>query len=161
MIRALIIDRDSVINHASKDPSSPLYYITDWADFCFKPNVHEAFGLLEVLQRRTGLKVYLATKQRCVSKGIVSRSKIDAINDTMQDHLGFHFDGVYVEESAPDKRALFAAIAADSGIEPHDMHLIDDSPSEAEVFKSIGGRTWATGEYANLYAEVCSLFAIS
>ncbi len=167
MIKSLVIDRDGVINHHSPDPASPFYYITCVRDLVIKPQVRIAFQLLYTLQKARGLKVYLATKQRCVSKGLVTRARVDEINECLQDTLGFRFDGVYVEESAPDKRALYAAVLRDSGARPEEAVLIDDSMNEIAAWKAAG--CWAyylcgdhdTPRQYDLYRAVCSAFAIS
>lgn len=162
MIKCLVIDRDGVINHASKDPASPFYYILKPEHLVLKPNVREAFALLNALRQETGLKVCLATKQRCISKGLTTRWSVDWLNDYLQtDLLSFRFDGIYVEESAPDKRALFAAIIGHSGARPEEMMFIDDSSVEIDAFHSVGGCRWSVAEYSDLYVNVCSLFSIS
>lgn len=159
MIKCLIIDRDSVINHASKDPESPFYYIFKPEHLVLKPNVREAFALLNALRQETGLKVYLATKQRCVSKRLITRRQVDWLNEHLQTHLiPFVFDGVYVEESAPDKRALFATILSDSGLQPSECLVIDDSGTECDVAATMG---FAVGSTDDLYMAVCHTFAIS
>ncbi len=162
MIKCLIIDRDGVCNHHSSDPASPFYYILRWEHLVLKPNVREAFELLSILKGQTGLKVYLATKQRCISKGLISRPQVDDINHCLQDMVSFRFDGVYVEESASDKRALYAAILKDSGVRPDEAYLIDDSMDEHNA-------AWGLGilpvpmltHVGGLYDHVCRLFAIS
>ncbi len=162
MIKALCIDRDGVIVHHSSDPASPFYYITTIRDLVLKPNVREAFELLNTLRKARGLKVYMATKQRCISKGIMARVEVDQINDRLQTNLGFRFDGVYVEESAPDKRALYAAVLKDSGTAPDEIMHIDDSPDESRAWQASGGLLGQLiGTEWDLYDAVCHAFSIS
>jgi histidinol phosphatase-like enzyme len=162
MIRALIIDRDGVCVHHSNDLSSPFYYILHPDDLILKPKVREAFALLAAIRRHSGLKVYLATKQRCISKGLISRMAVDDINKTLEQLIGFSFDGIYVEESASNKWALFTAILRDSSVRPSETHLIDDSYEEALAYQgAVGGRSWDTGLTINLYNTVRHLFSIS
>ncbi len=162
MIKCLIIDRDGVCVHHSSDPASPFYYILRPEDLVLKPNVREAFSLLSVLRRSTGLKVYLATKQRCIGKGLVTRPQVNHINERLEGLIGFRFDAIYVEESAPDKRALYAAILKDSGARPDETYLIDDSYEELNAAWTLGILPQPTLAHAgSLYDHVCRLFSIS
>lgn len=160
MIKLLIIDRDGVITHGSSDPASPFYYILDRSELVLKPNVREAFSLLSALRRNVDLKVVMATRQRCISKGLISRVDVDEINWYLASRLGFTFDAIYVEEAAETKRDLFAAIQREYKLNPLDMAVIDDSDDERNAaWEATGGChiVWR----GDLYSSVCHAFAIS
>jgi histidinol phosphatase-like enzyme len=166
MIKCLIIDRDGVCVHHSDDPSSPFYYILRPDYLVLKPNLVEEFTLLSAIRRHSGLKVYLATRQRCISKGLISRGEVDDINRVLEQMVGFSFDGIYVEESASDKRALFARILADSGVPASEVLVLDDSASECSAARDIFadspyGGLLAVRQTTDLYDAVTKAFNIS
>jgi len=158
MIRALILDRDGLIVHHSKDPASPFYYIGDAQDLILKPNVKTAFALIASLAQHHDLKVVLATKQRCISKGLITRKHLDIMHDQLQIQLDYWFDAIYVEESASDKGNLFAAIIQDLAIPAPDILVLDDSATECEVARTLGLMAIQTED---LYAAICRQFDIT
>ena len=157
MIKALILDRDGLINHGSKDLSSPFYYICDYDDLVLKPNIYTAFYLLEVLRKKNKLKVILATRQKCISKGLVGRLGVDNINDRLQNEINFVFDGIYVEEKEDSKENIFNKIAKDLDIAPKNLLVIDDSGVETDAAYRLGFQS----EYSSdLYHSICKIFQI-
>ena len=73
-----IIDRDNTLCYASRDPSSPIYYILSPDALVLKPGVLEAVKLLQMYS----IPMVLATKQKCVSKGLLTRDELFNINET-------------------------------------------------------------------------------
>lgn len=152
MIRALIIDRDGVINHASSDANSPLYYILKPKDIVIKPSVREAFEILGILRRNLGLKVYLATKQKCISKGFISRDEVNDINHFIEQLIGFSFNGIYVEESEDNKKNLFEQILKDSGCSSSEIIVIDNSETECSIARDV----FRDSKFGGLLSSKCS-----
>lgn len=153
----VLLDRDGVINYASHDESSPLYYITRVDDLIIKPGVREAVALL----RAHNIPLALATKQRCVSKGLVSREQVDIINQRVNRLLNANFVRIYVEEVAEDKRALYKEALADRGFHGGwngGMVLFDDSPREIKVAQDLG---IAAYDGSDLLASVKQVLHIS
>lgn len=157
MIKALILDRDGLITHNSSASDSPFYYIGDAQDLILKPNVKTAFALIASLAQHHDFKVILATKQRAVGKGIITRKHLDIMHDQLQVQIDYWFDAIYVEENEPDKGNLFAAILSDFGFKGLDTLLIDDSGLECHVASTLNMRAVWT---ADLYTAICREFQI-
>ena len=90
-IPVIFLDRDGVINK----PAQPHEYITRWEDFEILPGVCEALRLL----REAGYRIFIVTNQRCISRGIATRSQIDALHERMQEEFsrnGCYVDGIYI-----------------------------------------------------------------
>ena len=68
-IPVIFLDRDGVINKTAK----PHEYITTWPDFVILPGVYEALRLFH----GNGYKIFIATNQRCIARGLASREEID------------------------------------------------------------------------------------
>jgi len=152
--KLLILDRDGVITHSTNNPDSPFYYLTDYRDFILKPNVPIAFRLLETLRRESGMKVVLATKQRCISKGIVARSRVNLFHELLEQDLAFEFNAIYVEETKELKTGLFRQALLDFGVVASEVLLIDDSDSQCHAARSLGiPSVWTK----DLYAEVAKM----
>lgn len=129
-----ILDRDGTLNFASKDPSSPLYYILSPDHLILKPGVLEAVRLLNF----HNIPMVLATKQRCVSKGLLTRDQLFQINERLEFMLGVEFKGVYVEEVEETKAGLYQGILEQSGLNPDDIVVFDDSEIELNVAFRMG-----------------------
>lgn len=129
-----LLDRDSTLCFASKDPSSPLYYITRPDHLILKPGVREAIQLIRALN----IPMILVTKQRCVGKGLVTESQVKAIHDHLESLLGVEFEGICVEGSAPDKGALYHAILNNYPVCSEEVVLFDDSIDEREIATRMG-----------------------
>lgn len=129
-----IIDRDNTLNFASSNPESPLYYVLTPDALVLKPNVREAVQLL----RAHGVQLVLATKQRCVSKGLLTRDQLFKINEYLETQLGVQFHSVYVEEVEDNKAGLYREILAATNTSPADTVLFDDSFTERAIAESMG-----------------------
>lgn len=156
--KLLLIDRDSVINHASCDPNSPLYYILSYDHMIIKPNVREACALLKILRKSFKFNIAMVTKQRCISKGIIPRDGVDSMNFTLQTDLHFCFDKMYVEEEAESKIGIIKQAMQDFQVSPEDTLLIDDSSGQCIDAAKLGCQT---RESDDLYASVCRVFKIT
>ena len=133
-----IIDRDGVLNFASHDPSSPLYYVLSPDHLILKPGVREAVQLL----RAHGVPMILATKQRCISKGLITQSQVRSIHDHLESLLGIEFEGICVEESADNKSAIYHAILSNYPVKPGEVVLFDDSQPEIDIASRMGLRVY-------------------
>ncbi len=90
-IPVIFLDRDGVINK----PAKPHEYITAWPDFVILPGVYEALRLL----RDNGCKIFIATNQRCISRGIASREEIDELHRIMTEDFArndCYVDGIFI-----------------------------------------------------------------
>lgn len=129
-----IIDRDSTLNYASSNPDSPLYYIKSHSQLILKPGAKEAVQLLNAC----GIPLILATKQRCVGKGFVSRDEVFKINECLERMLGIQFHSVYVEEIEDNKAGLYREILDKTGVKSSEAILFDDSGHERLVAGKMG-----------------------
>lgn len=154
--KLIILDRDNTLNYSSSDPDSPLYYITRVEDLVIKNGVAEAVRLIQA----HGIPIVLATKQRCIGKKIVGYEQVAIINTRLQRVLNLHLDGLYVEESAEDKSALYQQIIAKykGSIRPEHMVLFDDSRREINVAQSLGIQAY---DGSDLLSAVKTLLHIS
>jgi len=153
-----IIDRDSTLCFASNDPSSPIYYILSPDALILKPGVREAVQLL----RAHSIPMILATKQRCISKGLVTQEQVRAIHDHLESLLGIEFDGICVEESAEDKGAIYHAILSNYPVKPEEVALFDDSQPEIDIASRMGLRVYrvTSEDNHNLLSRVRHLLEI-
>lgn len=129
-----IIDRDGTINYASRDPSSPIYYILSPDALVLKPGVLEAVKLLQI----HSIPIVLATKQRCVSKGLLTRDELFNINERLEQMLNVQFQAVYAEEVEDTKAGLYREILARFEVSPTDTVLFDDSATERGEASKLG-----------------------
>lgn len=79
MNRAVFLDRDGVIN--KKPPEGQ--YVTRWEEVQFLPGVSEAIALLT----GAGYRVFVVSNQRCVAKGLLTQSELEAIHQRMCQQL--------------------------------------------------------------------------
>lgn len=149
-----LIDRDGVLNVSSSNPESPLYYVTELDHIIIKPGAREALAII----RAHRVLTYLVTKQRCISKGLASRERVDLINNRVQRLLGHDFDGVYVEPEAETKRALYEQILKETFVRhvgAASAHLFDDSEAERTEATRLG---FTVHDGTDLYGAVCRVF---
>lgn len=149
-----IFDRDSTICVSSKDESSPFYYILDHEHLIVKPNVKEAFKIIKTLQ----IPSVLATKQRCVSKGLIGRERLATMNCRLERLCEFEFNQIYIEEMEETKLNLYRKILLDnSRIDPQNIWLFDDSEDERTIAARLGISVF---DGANLYDAVIKAFKL-
>lgn len=140
----IILDRDGLLNVNSKDINSPYYYILRKEDLFLKPKVKEA---MEFFRDK---RVVLATRQKCISKGLVSEEQVKEINDYLCELLGFTFEKIYVQIEGDDKTETFQKIIDEYGT---DLLLIDDSEKECMAARNLGITAICTED---LYTELRS-----
>lgn len=145
MNKAAFLDRDGVINQKAPTEDE---YITRWEQMHIIPGVGEAIALLN----RAGFRVIVVSNQRCVAKGLVTASDLDAMHQRMCRELsevGAHIDGVYYcphEEQPPcscrkpEPGMLFSA-ADEHQVDLQSSWMIGDSEKDVEAGRSAGCRT--------------------
>lgn len=133
--RLLVFDRDSTLTLGSGDEQSPFYYILDLNHLIIKPGAREVATIVKAL----GVPAYLATKQRCVSKGLITMEGVDLINARLERLLDLSFDEIYVEPSADNKLDIYRQILRrHPDIAPQDIWLFDDSEAERTIAARLG-----------------------
>jgi D-glycero-D-manno-heptose 1,7-bisphosphate phosphatase len=145
MNKAAFLDRDGVINRKAPTEDE---YITCWEEMQIIPGVVEAIALLN----QAGFRVIVVSNQRCVAKGLLTTSELDAMHQRMCRELGAagaKIDGVYYcphEEQPPcscrkpEPGMLFAA-ADEHQVDLPSSWMIGDSEKDVEAGRSAGCRT--------------------
>lgn len=145
MNRAAFLDRDGVINQKAPEGQ----YVTRWEDMKFLPGVPEAIAQLN----RAGLQVILISNQRCVAKGLISVSELEALHQRMQHWLaerGAVIDAIYYcphEKTQPpcDCRkpapGMLLQAAREHQIDLPNSWMIGDSASDMEAGLRAGCKT--------------------
>lgn len=149
----IVLDRDAVLIASSSDESSPLYYVTQLEHVILKPNVKDAVALINA----HGIPIVLATKQRCLSKGLVSAERVNLIHTRLQRMLDHNFDRVLVEPEHENKLRLFQDILARQGGNPARIHLFDDSQDERTIAARLG---FTVHDGENLWSAVCAALKV-
>ncbi len=88
--RCVFFDRDGVVNRSPGEG-----YVLSPDTFILNDGIGEALRLLH----ENNILAILVTSQKCVGKGLISRSDLDAIHARMQELLaeqGAAFDAIYV-----------------------------------------------------------------
>ena len=130
-IKLLILDRDGLINVGSS------YYVTKPENFIFKRGAVKALSLIQAWAKNSQCSVVLATKQRCISKGLIDLAGVKKINSL----IPFDFDSVYIEQNLPNKQKLIQGILEDFAVSPEYALLIDDSHEECFLAQDLGVNT--------------------
>ena len=89
-MKVVFLDRDGVINEYPGDRN----YVTAWGEFRFIPNGIEAIKLL----KEHNYKIFVASNQAGVAKGLYSEDDLNYITDNMLKIIrsrGADLDGVY------------------------------------------------------------------
>lgn len=152
--RLCLLDRDGSICYASPNPTSPFYYLKDPSQVVLRPGVKEAVQIIAA----HGVPMWLVTKQRGISKGLVTREQVDAVNRRVEELLGMSFARILVEPEAPNKLALYKQVLeAHAHRTPESIHLFDDSRDERRVARDMGICAW-DGSF--LLESVCEDFEV-
>ncbi len=151
--KLILLDRDNTLIHSSANPESPLYYVTKTEHIVIKPGVVEAIQLIQAHD----IHIALITKQRCVSKGLATRTQVDVVNNRVAHILNVNMV-IYVEEAEPDKRKLLELIIERATVKPSEMAFFDDSPHEQSVAKILGIPSY---DGSNLLESVKQVLQIS
>jgi len=143
-IRAIILDRDGVINKKPDGDESSKYVLhpdnldiyDDFYDFCGWAAANE-------------LPIYVATNQQCLGLGLMSKEQLDGIHEKIQSSLKSrqlplienfyvcgHLDGTCsCRKPSPE---LIHRIQEDSKLEGIELIFFGDSSSDFEAAKAAG-----------------------
>ncbi|QQS65998.1 MAG: HAD family hydrolase [Chlorobiota bacterium] len=142
--KAIFFDRDGVINLRYIDN-----YVKSTDDFVFHKDIFQILPKVKTLN----YKAIVITNQRCISRGIISESKLSEIHNFMQDELmnncGFNFNAIYYcpheKEFGCDcrkpKPGMILKASLDIDIDLSNSWMIGDSISDIEAGENAGCKT--------------------
>src|SRR5258708_16232402 len=144
MNKAVFLDRDGVINRKASEGD----YVVLWEDMKILPGVPEAITLLN----RAGYRVIVVSNQRCVAKGVITITDVEALHRRLSAHLsgsGATLDAIYYcpHENDPPcdcrkpKPGMLLAAARDHQIDLGSSWMIGDSMADIEAGRKVGCRT--------------------
>jgi D-glycero-D-manno-heptose 1,7-bisphosphate phosphatase len=90
MKKAAFLDRDGVLNRKAPEGQ----YVTRWEEMEFLPGAREAIRSLN----QAGYFVVVVSNQRCVAKGLITASELEAMHARMGDEFaaaGARIDAIY------------------------------------------------------------------
>lgn len=148
--KLIVLDRDGLLINNSSDINSPFYYILQKDYVVIKDGVYQAMAYLQSL----GVPVVMASKQRCIKKGLISRADVDSINSMLEEMLNFKFDQIYIEEADSLKTELFGQILNDYKLNPEDVLVIDDSIDEIMAAHVLGFKVIHTDQLVEAIKNV-------
>ncbi len=157
---SLFLDRDGVIN--KKLPGD---YVKSWDEFEFLDGVPDAIATL------TGLfgKIFVATNQQGIGKGIMTELELDNIHDRMMDEIryaGGKIDKIYYSPYREEEKSVFrkpnVGMARKAKIDFPEIEMnksimVGDSKSDLEFGKNSGMVTVLLTENNELPDDVASL----
>jgi len=143
-MKVVFLDRDGVINEYPGDRN----YVTCWDEFRFIPNSIEAIKLF----KKHNYKVFVASNQAGVAKGLYSKKELDYITDNMLENIrgrGADLDGVYYcmhrdEDNCgcrKPKPGLFIKALGTLEGKPDVCFVIGDSFRDMKAARAAGCRT--------------------
>lgn len=162
MQKAVFLDRDGVVNRKAPEGE----YVTCWEQMDFLPGVANAIELLN----RAGFHVIVISNQRCVAKGLITRTGVERLHDRMRHALaqaGAIVDAVYYCPHEKDgdcncrkpQPGMLLRAKQEHGIDLAASWMIGDSETDVEAGRIAGCRTARllqdvpqTGSQADLFA---------
>jgi D-glycero-D-manno-heptose 1,7-bisphosphate phosphatase len=144
MNRAAFLDRDGVINRKARGDE----YVTRWEEVQILPGVAEAIALLN----QAGVRVIVASNQRCVAKGLITIADLEALHRRMCEAVASHgakIDAIYYcpHETQPPCRCrkpqpgMLLKAARDHNIDLSASWMIGDSYADVEAGRNAGCKT--------------------
>ena len=160
MNRAAFLDRDGTINRKLPEDR----YVTRWEEMHLLPDTARAIASLN----RSGFRVIVVSNQRCVAKGLVPVTALEAMHQRMIEELaakGATVDGLYYcpHEKYPPcscrkpAPGMLLAAACEHSIDLTASWMVGDSEIDVEAGKNAGCRTarvLATGETATCNCDI-------
>jgi len=160
MKRALLLDRDGVINRRPREGE----YITRWQEVEFLPGVPEAIQAA----KRADFAVIVVTNQRCVAKELITAAELEALHRRMCDSLasaGAVIDAIYYcphdlqpacncRKPAP---GMLLTAAHEHRLDLSKSWMVGDSEVDIAAARNAGckaARLLSPGEKADQRAEV-------
>ena len=162
MPKAVLLDRDGVINEKAPEGE----YVTRWEDFRFLAGAREGISKFN----RAGYKVIVVSNQRCVAKGLITESELQALHQKMTSQLtaeGAVIDKIYYcPHDYPDAcdcrkpaPGMLLQAASENGLNLQKTWMIGDSQSDMVAGRSAGCKTALvtqlnkSGIYADLVVD--------
>ena len=144
MNRAAFLDRDGVINRKAREGE----YVTRWDEVQIVPGVAEAIALLN----QAGVRVIVASNQRCVAKGLITIFELEVLHRRMCEAVANHgakIDAIYYcpHETQPPCRCrkpqpgMLLDAARDHDIDLSASWMIGDSHADVEAGRNAGCKT--------------------
>lgn len=150
MKRAIFLDRDGIIN---KKPA-PHDYVKDWSEFKFLP------GIEKLIKRanKKGYLVIIATNQRGIARGLMTKKDLHKIHQKMKEELkrkGAKIDEIYyclhnLEKHCQcrkPKPGLLLQAAKDFNLNLQESILIGDDETDILAGKAAGCKTILVKSY--------------
>ena len=139
---AIFLDRDGVINQRVTNG-----YVTAWDQFRFIDGIDKAVAVMAGL----GLPIIVVSNQACISKGLLSESRLEGITRrfvAVLESAGGRVDAVYYCPHKPDdlcgcrkpKPGLLEQASQDWRIDLSQSVLVGDSSSDLEAAAAVGCR---------------------
>ena len=139
---AIFLDRDGVINQRVTNG-----YVTAWDQFRFIDGIDKAVAVMAGL----GLPIIVVSNQACISKGLLSESRLEGITRrfvTVLESAGGRVDAVYYCPHKPDdlcgcrkpKPGLLEQASRDWRIDLSQSVLVGDSISDLEAAAAVNCR---------------------
>ena len=139
---AIFLDRDGVINQRVTNG-----YVTAWDQFRFIDGIDKAVAVMAGL----GLPIIVVSNQACISKGLLSESRLEGITRrfvTVLESAGGRVDAVYYCPHKPDdlcgcrkpKPGLLEQASQDWRIDLIQSVLVGDSSSDLEAAAAVDCR---------------------
>lgn len=139
---AIFLDRDGVINQRVTNG-----YVTAWDQFRFIDGIDKAVAVMAGL----GLPIIVVSNQACISKGLLSESRLEGITRrfvTVLESAGGRVDAVYYCPHKPDdlcgcrkpKPGLLEQASQDWRIDLSQSVLVGDSSSDLEAAAAVDCR---------------------
>jgi D-glycero-D-manno-heptose 1,7-bisphosphate phosphatase len=140
-VNIVILDRDGVIN-ADSDA-----FVKSPADWLPLPGALDAIARLY----HAGWRVYVATNQSGIARGLFDEATVEAIHAKMRgalNTLGAHFDGIMVCPHGPGdgcacrkpQPGMYLEIAGRSGLPLDGAPIIGDSYRDLAAARAVGAR---------------------
>jgi D-glycero-D-manno-heptose 1,7-bisphosphate phosphatase len=164
MKKGAFLDRDGVINR--KPPEGQ--YVTRWEAMEFLVGAREAIHFLN----QAGYFVVVVSNQRCVAKGLITRSELDWIHTRMREEFqasGARIDAIYYcpHDSNPPcncrkpKPGMLLEAARQHELDLAKSWMIGDSEQDVAAGKSAGCRTARLMEDGKPRVDGADVFASS
>lgn len=121
---AIALDRDGLLIKESSG------YITEEDEIELLPGVFEAFDLIPEIP------VYLVTKQRAISLGILTEERLSKLHDRLQSLLDFSFNEILVEPEKKLKTDCFNRLIEIVG--SSNILYLDNDPEQCRAASECG-----------------------
>lgn len=128
-VECIILDRDNVISECKVGE-----YILNKSQLKIKEGVLEAFKILKSFN----IPIYLATKQRCISKNLTTLQEVEEINREIENRIDFKFKGIYIEQEKLLKTDIIKKIIVAAKVNPNTVYYVDDCNKQCSAAWFLG-----------------------